>query len=160
MPPNQRCHYCGQDFVPDPRVRTPKACPRKRCRQARQEQARKRYVGANPTVYQGFYPKTRQWLAEHPGYLRRYRARHPDYVAADNLGRRRRHARAERRNADIQDEIRRRKIEAIRTLRGADIQDVMRRQIEGVLGLMAYPGRADIQDAIDAGRPWPVQSAP
>ena len=71
-----------------------------------------------------------------------------------------RRIRAARRNADIQDEIRRRKIEAIRTLRGADIQDVMRRQIDGVLDLMAYPGSADIQDAIDAGRPWPVRLSP
>lgn len=160
MPPNQRCHYCGREFVPDPRVRTPKACIRKRCRQARRKQACKRYVKANPTVYQGFYPKTRRWLEEHPGYLRRYRKTHPDYVADDNAGRRLRRARTERQNADIQDEIRRRKIEAIRTLRGADIQDVMRRQIDGVLGLMAYPGHADIQDAIDTGRPWPVRLSP
>ena len=160
MPPNQRCHYCGREFIPDPRVKAPKACLRRRCRKARHDQAHRRYVEANPTVYQGFYPKTRRWLEDHPGYLRRYRKAHPDYVAADTVGRRRRHARARRRRADIQDEMRRRKIEAIRQLRGADIQDVMRRQIDGVLELMAHPGHADIQDAIDAGRPGPVFLSP
>ena len=140
MPPNQRCHYCGREFVPDPRVKTPKACLRRRCRKARHDQAHRRYVEANPTVYQGFYPKTRRWLEDHPGYLRRYRKAHPDYVAADTAGRRRRHARARRRRADI--------------------QDVMRRQIDGVLELMAHPGPAAIQDAIDAGRPWPVPLSP
>ena len=160
MRPLQRCHYCGRDFVPDRRGRTPKACLRKRCRKARHDQAHRRYVRANPNVYQGFHPKTRRWLRDHPGYLRTYRKNHPDYVAADNVARRLRHARSKARRADIQDEIRRRKIEAIRGLRGADIQDVMRRQIDGVLELMAYPRPADIQDAIDAGRPWPVPSSP
>jgi hypothetical protein len=160
MPPTVYCHYCGREYVPDPRVKTPKACSRKRCRKARHDQAHRRYVQDNPTIYQGFYPKTLRWLKDHPGYLRDYRNTHPDYVAADNAARRRRHARAKARRADIQDEIRRRKIQAIRTLRGADIQDVMRRQIDGVLDLMAYPGSADIQDAIDAGRPWPVPCSP
>jgi hypothetical protein len=160
MPPDQRCDYCGEVFVPDPRVRTPKACFRKRCRHARRLEARQRYVKAHPTIYQGYYPKTRQWLEAHPGYLRRYRKNHPDYVADDNAGRRRRHAQAKAQNADIQDEIRRRKIEVIRGLRGADIQDVMRRQIDGVLDLMAHRERADIQDAIDAKRPWAVPLSP
>jgi len=160
MPSHQRCHYCGKEFVPDPRVRTPKACFRKRCRQARHLQARERYVKAHPTIYQGYYPKTRKWLEDHPGYLRRYRKSHPDYVAADNAGRRRRHARTGPQSADIQDEIRRRKIDAIRGLRGADIQDVMRRQIDGVLDLMAHSGHADIQDVIDTHRPWPVPLSP
>ncbi len=160
MRPIQHCHYCGRDFAPDHRGRTPKACARKQCRKARHDQAHRRYVQANPNIYQGFYPKTRQWLQEHPGYLRDYRKTHSDYVAADNAARRRRHARSKARRADIQDEIRRRKIEAIRGLRGADIQDVMRRQIDGVLDLMAYPAPADIQDSIDAGRPWPVPYSP
>ena len=65
MRPIQHCHYCGRDFVPDRRGRTPKACSRKRCRKARHDQAHRRYVQANPNVYQGFYPKTRQWLQDH-----------------------------------------------------------------------------------------------
>lgn len=156
----QRCHYCGREFVPDPRVKTPKACFRKRCRKTRRREADMRWRKTNPTIDVGRYPNTRQWLAKHPGYLRRYRIRHPESVAADNAGRRRRHARVNPPNADIQDEIRRRKIAEIRALRGADIQDVMRRQIDGVLSLLAPAGGADIQDVIDRVQGFPVPLAP
>ena len=154
------CHYCGREFKPDPRVKTPKACLLKRCRKARHSEADARWRERNPTIDVGRYSNTRQWLAKHPGYLIRYRARHPESVAVDNAGRRRRHARAGLPNADIQDEIRRRKIAEIRALSGADIQDVMRRQIDGVLGLLVPPRCADIQDGIDVRRAFPLPLAP
>jgi hypothetical protein len=105
-------------------------------------------VAANPDVFQDRYPKTQQWLAEHPGYLRRYRARHPEYVAADYRARVERRRRARRQKSDIQDAIRRRKIEGIRTLRGSDMQDTIRRQLDGILTFLARPALSDIQDAI------------
>lgn len=125
----QPCHYCGREFVPDPRVKIPKACFRKRCRKARHREADVRWREGNPTIDVGRYRNTRQWLAKHPGYQRRYRVRHAESVAADNAGRRRRHARVISPNADI--------------------QDVMRRQIDGVLSLLTPAAGADIQDEID-----------
>jgi hypothetical protein len=125
--------FCCREFVPNPRISEQKACSRKVCQKARHNQAQERWRRANPDVNRGLYPNTRRWLEKHPGYLRCYRATHPEYVAADNAARRRRHARRRRLRADIRDAFRRRKIEAIRVLRGADIQDTFRRQIEGVL---------------------------
>jgi hypothetical protein len=143
------CLYCGNDYRPDPRTALiQKACNRESCRKARRRHAQTRYVAANPDVFEERYPKTRAWLAQHPGYLRRYRKKHPDYVKTDHRARVERRRVNRRPKSDIQDAMRRRKIEDIRRLRGSDIQDTMRRQIDGVLSLLAPPRCADIQDAI------------
>ena len=153
MPSTQRCVYCGKRFVPDPRTflkdgSTQKSCFRKRCRKKRQAEALARWRAANPDAFAGRYPKTKLWLKEHPGYLQCYRAQRPEYVAADNAGRRRRRAIQARGRADIRNAIHRRKIEAIRTLRGADIQNTIRLQIDGILTFLEGPERADIRNAI------------
>jgi hypothetical protein len=149
MQSTRPCLYCGNHYRPDPRTAAiQKACGRESCRKARRRQAQTRYVAANPDVFEGRYPKTRVWLAERPGYLRRYRKKHPDYVNADHRARVERRRGDRRRKSDIQDAIRRRRIEDIRRLRGSDIQDTIRRQLDGVLGLLTPAGGADIQDAI------------
>lgn len=148
----KRCLYCGCDYVPDPRTAAiQKSCPRPACRKIRHDRAQALWLRGNPDAFEGRYPKTKCWLKKHPGYLRRYRARHPDYVAADHRQRVKRMRLQKRRVSDIQDAIRRRQIEAIRGLRGSDMQDTMRRQIDGVLGYLAHPAGADIQDAMAFG---------
>ena len=149
MPSTRPCCYCGRDYRPDPRTAAiQKSCFRAACRKARHRQAQALYMAANPDVFQGRYPKTRAWLAEHPGYLRRYRAKHPNYVAADDRARVERRRRARRQKSDIQDAMRQRKIEEIRALRGSDMQDTIRRQLDGVLTFLGRPALSDIQDAI------------
>lgn len=149
MPSIKRCHYCARDYRPDVRTAAfQKSCPRASCRKARSEQAQKHYVAANSDVFQNRYPKTQQWLAKHPGYLRRYRAKHPEYVKADTHARVERKRRARGVKSDIQDAIRRRDIEVIRTMRGSDMQDTMRRQIDGMLTFLGRPALSDIQVAI------------
>ena len=139
MPSIPRCQFCGREFVPNPRITQQKACPREACQKARHDQAQARWRCVNPDAYRGVYANTCRWLVKHPGYLRRYRASHLDYVAADKAGRRRRHARSKQRRADIRDAFHRRQIEAIRALRGADIQDTIRRQLDGVLTYLDQP---------------------
>jgi len=149
MQSTRPCLYCGNEYRPDARTASiQKACQRESCRTARRRQAQTRYVAANPDVFEGRYPKTRVWLTDHPGYLRRYRKKHPDYVKADHRARVERRRNGRHQKSDIQDAMRRRRIDEIRALRGSDIQDTMRRQIDGVLGLLTPPGCADIQDAI------------
>jgi len=114
MPSTQRCHFCGRDFVPNPRIIKQKACSRKACQKARHDQAHAGWRCANPNVYRGVYPKSRRWLDKHPGYLQRYRRKHPDYVKADNRARIERKRRDQRRRSDIRDAFHRQKIEAIR----------------------------------------------
>ena len=103
--PQKRCPYCGDEFEPKPNVAyIQKCCGKKRCKAKLKVDAQAHWVKENPNHFKGEYPRTRQWLAEHPGYQRRYRAKNPDYVRRDNEERRRRRIRA-RRRADIQDAI-------------------------------------------------------
>lgn len=157
-PTSKRCVYCHRWFPPDPRTRHQKTCKRKRCRLKRKQDARESWLARNPDCFEGRYPNTKRWLAEHPGYLKKYRAAHPKYVAADNRARGERKKR-QRRRADIQDALPRREIARLRDLEGADIQDTIRRRLDGLLTVLSGPLQADIQVAIGsptaASLPWP-----
>lgn len=158
MKRQKRCDCCRRCFTPYPRAwKTQTVCRRQRCRRWRAERARDRYREAHPDCFKERYPKTKLWLAEHPGYLRDYRVKHPEYVTKDNRQHRERRLRAKRLRADMQDGLRRREITRIRCLRGADIQDTLRLRLDGVLDLLAGPPGADIQDAMarPAGAPLP-----
>lgn len=143
----KRCHYCGDFFQPDPRASFQKACPKPSCRQARKQQSQRQWVRENPDYFQGRYANTKLWLAGRPGYLRDYRAEHPEYVASDNRKRGER-KRRRRLQADIQDAIPRREIALLSTLRGADIQDTIRLRLDGLITVLGRPLRADIQDSM------------
>ncbi len=131
--PQKRCPYCGDDFEPKPHVEyIQKCCGKKHCKAKLKIDAQANWVRENPNHFKGEYPRTRKWLAEHPGYQRRYRAKNPDYVRRDNEGRRRRRIQA-RRRADIQDGWPRREIKRIQGVQGADIQDTYRLRLDGLL---------------------------
>lgn len=144
---SKRCVYCRRWFPPDPRTPHQKTCKRKRCRLKRKRDAQERWLADNPDCFKELYPNTKRWLAGHPGYLKDYRAKHPEYVAADNRARREREKR-QRRRADIQDALPRREIARLRVLEGADIQDTIRRRLDGLLTVLSGPAPADIQVAI------------
>lgn len=129
----KRCRYCGEEFTPKPHVENIQVCcGKQRCKTRRKAEAQSRWLKTTPGYYKGEYWRTRLWLAEHPGYLRGYRKRNPDYVRKDNEARRQRRMRA-RRNADIQDAWPRREIRQIQVLQGADIQDTYRLRLDGLL---------------------------
>lgn len=129
----KRCPYCGGEFTPKPHVAAiQECCGKKRCKAKRKAQAQAEWLKANPDYFKGEYRRTRLWLAEHPGYLRDYRSKNPDYVRKDNEGRRRRRIRT-RRRADIQDAWPRREIRQIQAVQGADIQDTYRLRLDGLL---------------------------
>ena len=141
----QRCPFCGEMYEPNPRavcvkngVRrvSQKACTRKICKKKRKAMSQALWLAKRPGVFRGLYIKTRLWLDKHPGYLRDYRAGHPDYVRSDNEQRRQRHIR-ERRRADIQDAIPRREIRQIQGVQGADIQDTIRLRLDGLLHVLS-----------------------
>lgn len=146
-PASKRCVYCARWFVPDPRTPHQKTCKRKRCRLKRKRDAQRRWLDDTPDYFEGRYDNTKSWLEKHPGYQKKYRAEHPEYVAADNRARRERKKR-QRRRADIQDALPRREIARLQVLEGADIQDTIRRRLDGLLTVLASPPLADIQDAI------------
>jgi hypothetical protein len=131
--PQKRCPYCGDEFEPKPNVAAIQTCcGKKRCKAKRKGDAHAHWLSKNPDYFKGEYRRTRLWLAEHPGYQRRYRAKNPDYVRRDNEARSQRRIRACRR-ADIQDAWPRREIKRIQGVQGADIQDTCRLRLDELL---------------------------
>ena len=129
----KRCPYCGDEFTPKPHVAGIQVCcGKEECKAKRKAESQARWVKKNPKHFKDDYPRTRLWLAKHPGYLKAYRKKNPDYVKKDNEARRRRRIEACRR-ADIQDAWPRREIRRIQGVQGADIQDTCRLRLDGLL---------------------------
>lgn len=150
MPRKKRCRYCRDWFIPDPHAPHQETCSKPACRKKRKEAAQKNWVKKNPNYFNNDYVRVKQWLKAHLGYLAKYRAAHPEYVAKDNQNRRLRRQRLKRRSADIQDAWRRREIERISAIKGADIQDTLGLKLAGIIGFLAHPVCADIQENIAA----------
>lgn len=137
-PHPKRCPYCGDYYTPYIRAAgTQKSCGKASCRKKRQRAAYKAWRARNPDYFRGLYSKTKRWLAARPGYLRRYRAAHPECIARDNSGRRRRKRKMKRFRADIQNGLFRRRIALIREVKGADIQNGLSLKVDGILNLMS-----------------------
>ena len=137
-PAQKHCPYCGEQYTPYIRaVKTQKSCDKDACRKKSKREAQKSWLKDNPGCYRGRYVNVKRWLAEHPGYLRRYRAAHPEYVRQDNAGRRLRKQKMKRFRADIQDGLLRRRIARIQTLKGADIQATLNLKVDGIIAVMS-----------------------
>ena len=146
MKRKKKCVVCGAWFAPYAWAwKTQKTCS-KACRARRLQELCSGWRKRNPDYFKGRYFNTKGWLAKHPNYLRRYRAKCSDYVAADNAKRRERKLRQMYGRADIQNGLLRREIMAIRTLRGADIQNTLRLHIDGLFDVLAGIPRTDIQN--------------
>jgi hypothetical protein len=142
----KKCLYCHLLYRPDPRTATfQKACTKASCREQRKQAAQTKFVKDNPDYYKGQYGRLQPWLAEHPGYLSRYRAKHPKYRQKNRVREQARRRRLKAARVDIQVTIARREIEGLRALKGMDIQDTTRRRIDGLLDLLAQDRRVDIQ---------------
>ena len=151
MKAQKTCATCGVLFTPYARARqTQKTCS-KSCRAKRCKEACYRWRKEYPNYFKGRYPNTKRWLAAHKNYLRRYRARNAEYVAADNSNRGKRKLRSNQIRADIQNGLLRREIAAIRTLKGADIQNTLRLHVDGLFDVLAGVARADIQMGMGRG---------
>ena len=148
----KRCRFCGELFLPDPRLKGRQyACSKADCQKERHRQNCAAWNDAHRDQFQGRYPDTQAWLADRPGYIAEYRQAHPD--AAEEHRRVERERLRRRRSAllDIQDSIRlqvlvAQGIEASQPL--LDIQDSIWRQLFIPIGLRASYRPLDIQDAI------------
>ena len=99
----KRCRFCGQLFIPDPRLKGRQyACSAANCQVARKKLNQKRWLSRNPNYFRGRYINTRDWLRSHPGYVARYRRENPEKTRRDNSARRRRYLSARYNCADIQ----------------------------------------------------------
>lgn len=138
QPVQNRCPYCGDYYTPYIRAAgTQKTCGKAACRRKHKQEIQKSWVSRNPGCFRGRYVKVKAWLAAHPGYLRLYRAAHPDYVARDDRARVERWRKHRRFRSDIQDGLLRRKITKIRAISYSDIQVGLRLKLDGILDLMS-----------------------
>ena len=77
----KKCPYCRTFFVPDPRVgQRQKTCGNPSCKKALNAKNNARWRKENPDCCRNDYPRVKQWLDHHPGYLKQYRQCHPQYV--------------------------------------------------------------------------------
>ena len=77
----KKCPYCKIYFTPHVKVGfRQKTCGKPECKKALKSENNRRWREENPDCYQDDYPRVRQWLDDHPGYLKHYRESHPEYV--------------------------------------------------------------------------------
>jgi hypothetical protein len=147
-----RCRYCKRLFIPDPRVgERQKTCGDPACQKAHKAGNNARWREKNPDYFHNDYPRVRQWLDEHPGYLKAYRASHPEYVENNRVARRVRYRRKKLR-VDIQAEIKRQSMEItdkLWDLPRVDIQDEISSQPFEMTFLFGTLPCVDIQVPLD-----------
>jgi len=142
----KRCLYCHALYRPDPRTASfQKSCSHPACRLKRKHESQAKFLNKNSGYFRGRYANSKSWLAEHPGYLARYRATHPEQRAKKRLQDRLRQRRIREAKSDIQVTILRRKAQVLQGLRGSDIQDTIRLRVDGLLSTLAGNTGSDIQ---------------
>jgi hypothetical protein len=77
----KKCPYCKIYFTPHVKVGSrQKTCGKPACKKALKAENNRRWRGKNSDYYKDDYPRVKQWLDDHPGYLKDYRESHPEYV--------------------------------------------------------------------------------
>ena len=77
----KKCPYCPRFFTPHVKVGSrQKTCGRPECKKALKAGNNKRWRQKNPAYYLDDYSRVKEWLDQHPGYLKQYRQTHPEYV--------------------------------------------------------------------------------
>jgi len=101
----KKCRYCRASFVPNPRVRQrQKTCAKPACKKALKAENNLRWRQENPDCCHHDYPRVKEWLDQHPDYLKRYRQSHPPYVQKNRQAQRLRDRR-KKLHLDIQAQI-------------------------------------------------------
>ena len=148
----KRCRYCKRLFPPDPRVgERQKTCGDPLCQKAHKAQNNTRWRRKNPEYSRNDYPRVKEWLDHHPGYLKEYRQTHPDYVKKNREAQRVRD-RSKTLRLDIQAEIKRQAAEITNQLWNLphlDIQDERSVQPIEMTFLFSTLPCLDIQATID-----------
>ena len=140
----KKCPYCQAFFIPTPRGggKGQKVCGRALCKKALKAASNARWRRENPNCWRDDYPRIKQWLDQHPGYLKQYRADHPEYVQKNRESQKKRD-RSKRVHLDIQARIRDQLpgiTKQLRQLPHLDIQDAKTTQpLEMTFLLRTFP---------------------
>jgi len=121
----RKCPYCHTLFVPTPRGggKRQKICGKISCKKTLKAENNARWRRANPACCLNDYPRVKQWLDQHLGYLKQYRADHPEYVQKNREAQRQRD-RWERACLDIQARIREQLPDITKQLRELPVLDI------------------------------------
>ncbi len=121
----RKCPYCHAFFRPTPRGggKQQKVCGKGSCKKALKAENNAQWRRANPTCCLNDYPRVKQWLDQHPGYLKQYRADHPEYVQRNREAQRQRDKRKKAR-LDIQARIREQLPDITKQLKQLPILDI------------------------------------
>ena len=87
------CIHCSKDFSPNPRVKNQRYCSDRSCQRARRARWQRKKMTKDPDYRQNQRMCWKEWAAQHPGYYRDYRFKHPEYVKRNRLLQLRRNAR-------------------------------------------------------------------
>ncbi len=121
----RKCPYCHTLFVPTPRGggKQQKICGKISCKKALKAENNARWRRENPACCLNDYPRVKQWLDQHPGYLKKYRADHPEHVQKNREAQKRRD-RWKRARLDIQARIREQLPDITKQLRELPVLDI------------------------------------
>ncbi len=77
----KKCPYCKAQFTPNPRVGERQiTCGKPACKAALKSDNNRKWRQRNPDYHRDYYPQVKDWLEQKPGYLKKYRESHPEYV--------------------------------------------------------------------------------
>lgn len=79
------CIHCGKEFIPNPRVKNQRYCSDKECQKARRARWSRQKMEKDPDYRDNKKISQKEWIRHHPGYYRKYRAKHPEYVKRNRL---------------------------------------------------------------------------
>jgi hypothetical protein len=149
----RKCPYCHTFFVPTPRGggKDQKVCKKPSCKKALKAESNARWRRANPYYWRNDYPRVKQWLDQHPAYLKQYRANHPEYVQKNRQAQKQRDQR-KKAHLDIQAHIKEQLPEITKQLRqlpNLDIQDAKTSQLLEITYLLRSFPCLDIQIQIE-----------
>ena len=76
----KNCPYCKTQFTPHPKVGERQiTCGKPACKAALKSDNNRKWRQRNPDYHRD-YPRVKDWLEQKPGYLKKYRESHPEYV--------------------------------------------------------------------------------
>lgn len=158
----ETCCICSASFMPHPKVgRRQKTCGNPACQKILKEKNNARWRRNNPHYNKNDYGRVKACLEKTPGYLKRYRQDHPEYVQKNRDAQRRRD-RARKLHLDIQAKLNRQPSEIMKQLGSAspasplDIQDEFTLkpiEITFLLSRLAHFPCLDIQAKMDFAAP-------
>ena len=148
----KRCPYCQKFFIPNPKVRKRrKTCGQPSCQKALNKDNSARWRQQHPDCCRDDYLRVKAWLDRHPGYLKRYREIHPEYVQKNREAKRLRY-RQKKLRVDIRNKIKRQPpeiIDQLWNLSHVDIQNESDVQPLEIAYLFSTLACVDIQNSMD-----------